>query len=178
MSSDKLSVRELQAGDIALITAYWLGSDEAYLTALGVDITKMPTREEWKEMLLLQLSQRIEEKSSYCIIWQVNDEPVGHSNINRIIYSDHAYMHIHLWNRQYRKGGNGTELIKLTLPWFFKNYNLQTLYCEPYALNAAANKTLQKVGFEFVKQYTTTPGWLNFEQEVKLWALSRARFVE
>jgi hypothetical protein len=50
------------------------------------------------------------------------------------------------------------------------------LYCEPYALNPAPNKTLEKLGFKFLKTYTTIPGWINFEQEVNLWELKNNIF--
>ena len=87
-------------------------------------------------------------------------------------------MHLHLWNTGTRQKGMGTALVKLTLPFFFINYHIKKLYCEPYALNPAPNKTLEKAGFKFVKKFTTIPGWLNFEQEVNLWEMSYERFSE
>jgi RimJ/RimL family protein N-acetyltransferase len=65
----------------------------------------------------------------------------------------------------------------MTLPYFFQNFELKNLYCEPYALNPAPNKTLKKIGFQFVKQYVTIPGSLNFEQEVNRWELKFEDFV-
>ena len=176
MSENVLSVREIQENDIELIIEYWLCSDSEFLKGMGVDTNKIPARDEWIKMLSEQLSQPIEEKKSYCIIWQVDDKPVGHSNVNKIIFGEEAYMHLHLWNADTRKKGFGTAFIKMTLPWFFENLKLKKLYCEPYALNPAPNKTLEKIGFEFVKEYTTIPGWLNFEQQVNLWKLSYDRF--
>ena len=143
---------------------------------MGVDMNKMPTRQKWKEMLLEQLSQSYEEKKSYCIIWLVNGKPIGHSNINKIIFGEEAYMHLHIWYADVRKKGFGTAFIKMTLPWFFEKYKLKKLYCEPYALNPAPNKILEKAGFKFVKEYVTTPGWLNFEQPVKLWIMNYNNF--
>ncbi len=125
-----------------------------------------------------QLSQSYENKKSYCIIWQVDGKPIGHSNINKIVFGKEAYMHLHIWRPEERKKGLGTSFIKLTLPWFFEKSKLKKLYCEPYALNSAPNKTLQNAGFEFVKEYITTPGWINFEQPVKLWVMSYERFKE
>jgi RimJ/RimL family protein N-acetyltransferase len=72
----------------------------------------------------------------------------------------------------------GVQLVKKSLPYFFNNLHLKTLYCEPYALNPAPNKTLPKVGFEFVKEYITVPGHLNFEQRVCLWQMKKAQFEE
>lgn len=40
--------------------------------------------------------------------------------------------------------------------------------CEPYALNPVSNKTVEKVGFTFIKQHISAPGSLNFEQLTKL----------
>jgi RimJ/RimL family protein N-acetyltransferase len=176
MSEPTLSVRELQQNDISFIADYWQKSDRAFMESLGVDITKLPAREQWSEMLMEQINQRIEEKKSYCIIWLADDKPIGHSNINKIVFAKEAYMHLHIWDTTKRRKGVGVELVKLTLPYFFNNYKLEKLYCEPYALNPAPNRTLEKVGFEFVKQYITTPGWLNFEQPVNLWQLSHEKF--
>lgn len=176
MSETELSVRELQQSDINLIADYWLKSDKSFMEAMGVDVTKIPAREQWFEMLMEQISLPIEEKKSYCIIWLVNDKPIGHSNINKIVFGKEAYMHLHIWETTKRKKGVGVDLVKLTLPYFFKNYKLEKLYCEPYALNPAPNKTLEKIGFEFVKTYATTPGWINFEQQVNLWQLTYEKF--
>lgn len=132
----------------------------------------MPAREEWIKMLTEQLSQSPEEKKSYCIIWQLDNKPIGHSNVNKIKFGEEAYMHLHLWKNEARKKGIGTALVKMTLPWFFDNLKLKKIYSEPYALNPAPNKTLESAGFSFVKEFITIPGWLNFEQPVKLWELS------
>ena len=75
----ELSVREIQHSDIEPLSDYWFKSDPEFLVAMGVDLSKMPTRDEWKQMLTEQISQSYEEKRSYCIIWLVNDEPIGHS---------------------------------------------------------------------------------------------------
>ncbi|HWY34787.1 MAG TPA: GNAT family protein, partial [Nitrosopumilaceae archaeon] len=106
----------------------------------------------------------------------LNNKNIGHSNVNKIVFGEEAHMHLHIWSEDVRKKGVGAELVKLTIPYFFENLKLKKLYCEPYALNQAPNKTLQKVGFEFVKKYRTTPGWLNFEQEVNLWVIYPDKF--
>jgi len=70
----------------------------------------------------------------------------------------------------------GEKLLQLTLPFFFDTLQLKTVYSEPYALNAAPNKTFKKVGFEYLRQYVTTPGALNFQQPVKRWELTKEEF--
>ena len=178
MPKNLISVRELQEADIDSIIQYWLTADDAFLKGMGVDIAKIPGREEWKKMLLEQLGQRIEEKKSYCIIWQLRDQAVGHSNVNKILFGEEACMHLHIWDPSIRKKGFGLEFMKMTLPYFFKELKLKRLYCEPYALNPAPNKALERIGFKFIKEYITIPGWINFEQPVKLWELTYVRLNE
>ena len=80
-------------------------------------------------------------------------------------------MHIHLWHSDNRKKGDGSYFIKESLFYYFQKFKLQKLFCQPYALNPAPNKTLHNAGFEFIKKYETIPGWLNFKQFVNLWVL-------
>jgi RimJ/RimL family protein N-acetyltransferase len=178
MPKNFLSVKEIQKSDIELIAQYWLNASPTFLKNMGVDTTKMPNKNEWETMLSKQLDQPMQEKQSYCIIWQVDNTPIGHSNVNKIVFGKEAYMHLHIWDSSIRKKGIGIALLKMTLPYFFMNLKLKKLYCEPFALNPAPNKTLEKIGFDFVKKYTTIPGWLNFEQEVNLWELSYDKFTK
>ena len=170
--SNNLSVREIQKKDINSIADYWLCSTPGFLQQMGVDLKKLPARAQWEKMLNEQLNQPYTEKKSYCIIWQAEGDAVGHSNVNKIIFGKEAFMHLHLWNTGDRQKGFGTALVKMTLPYFFKNLKLKKLYCEPYSLNPSPSKTLEKTGFTFVKEYITIPGSINFEQPVKLWELS------
>ncbi|CAN5361857.1 hypothetical protein BH11BAC1_BH11BAC1_14190 [soil metagenome] len=172
----KLSVREIAARDLGLIADYWTLSEPDFLESMGVDLAKIPSREDLLEMLSQQLNQKYEDKKSFAIIWELDGSAIGHCNINKIIFGNEAYMHLHLWDSSQRKRGIGAELVKMTLPYFFNHYRLKKLCCEPYALNVAPNKTLEKVGFNFIRQYRTIPGNLNFEQEVMLWEMTDENF--
>jgi len=172
MEKNSVNVRELTRKDIPLIADYWLTSDAEYLCSLGVDSTKLPSNEQFTSMLQSQLKISYEEKKAYALIWEEDGKPIGHSNVNPIVYGDHAFMHLHIWEAGNRKKGFGEDLIKLSLPYYFTNLKLKKLYCEPYAHNPAPNNLLQKAGFTFVKEYVTTPGSITFEQPVKLWEIT------
>ncbi len=173
-----LSVRELQHNDIPLLLNYWYTAQNAFLIGMGVDVSKMPAQDQFKEMLTQQLNTPLEQRKSYCIIWLLEGSPVGHCNTNPTTFGEEAKMHLHLWHSAERKKGTGTAFLNLTLPLFFNKLKLQTLWCEPYALNPAPNRTLEKAGFEFVKKYITTPGFINFEQPVKQWKMSVSTFKQ
>ncbi len=171
-----LTVRELQQEDIPLITDYWLHSGPELMKAMGVDLDKLPSEAFWHEMLNKQLVAPYEEKQAYCTIWEIDGEAIGHCNVNKIVWGKEAYMHLHLWRNGSRQKGMGTQLVKMSLPYFYRNLQLETVFCEPYALNPAPNKTLERVGFQFIKEYITIPGFLNFEQPVCLWEMTKERF--
>lgn len=174
--SPNLSVRELEAQDIDSITNYWLNADSAYLQGMGVDLSKIPSRVQWEAILNKQLNSPIPEKQSYAIIWQVNGEAVGHCNITDITFGEQAFMHLHLWRSDLRQQGAGVNLVKMSLPYFFENFELKRLFCEPSAYNPAPNKTLPKVGFTFVKSHVTTLSSLTAEQLANRWEMTREQF--
>jgi len=171
-----LAVREIELVDIPRVVDYWMNASDEFLIGMGVDLSKMPSRDALTQMLKSQIALPYNQKQSYALIWLVNNQAVGHSNVNNIKYGEIATMHLHLWTSDLRQKGIGTQLVKLGIPFFFKNLKLDILICEPYAQNSAPNKTLLKVGFEFIKTYETIPGSLNFLQEVNQYKLTKKSF--
>ena len=178
MIENNLSVREMNQHDIDSLLNYWFNSPREHLTGMGVDITKIPAPGQFEQYLTDQLNTPIEKRISYCIIWQVDGRPIGHSNTNPTTFGEQAYMHLHIWSPSTRKKGLGAAFVKMTLPFYFEKLQLKKLYCQPYGLNPAPNKTMEKAGFDFVKEYETIPGPMNFEQVVKLWEMTAERFHE
>ena len=172
----QIKVREIEIKDIDLIADYWLESESDFLIGMGVDLNKLPTRSGLQKMLTEQINTSIINKKSYALIWELNGKQIGHSNINGIEFGIQATMHLHLWKSINRKKGIGAELVRKSIPFYFENFKIEKLICEPYALNPAPNKTLEKIGFEFIKKYRTIPGSLNFEQDVNRWELTKEKF--
>ncbi len=147
----KRSVREMRTSDINLVIDYFLGSDAQFLKALGVDANKLPGSEQWRKIISDELQQPVETKKLYYVIWEINELPVGHSHISDIVFGKEAYMHLHLWHPEDRNIGNGSYFVKESLSYYFQRFKLKKLYCQPYALNPAPNKTLANAGFEFIR---------------------------
>ncbi len=176
MSPTKYSARLMTAEDIPFALDYWMNSTDDYLRSMGADPSKMPSRQGFEKMLQGQLDVPMKDKKGLATIWLVNNMPVGHNNVNQINFGKDAKMHLHIWNPENRKKGWGVELLRHSIPHFFQHLQLENLLCEPYALNPAPNRILTKMGFEFIKEYNTTPGAINFQQDVRQYKLSRDKF--
>ena len=163
------SIRDLGPSDIGLVVNYFHQLGDERLRGMGVDPAKLPAIDVWTSLIEEDLARPLSERQFYYLIWQINAEPVGHCNLNQIVFADHAYMHLHLWHADHRRSGIGTELARASVHRFFERFQLQSLYCEPYANNPAPNKTLPKLGFHLLKSYDTTPGWINYHQTVNRW---------
>jgi RimJ/RimL family protein N-acetyltransferase len=173
---NNISVSELQLSELPLLADYWLGSPAAYLESMGVDVQKLPERTAFIAQISAQLALPLAERRSFALVWQLNGQPIGHCNLNPFVFGESGQLHLHIWQAEHRQMGLGLPLLKLSLPVFFDLLQLQQILCEPYALNPAPNALLAKAGFSFVKTYRTTPGSINFEQEVQQWQLLRSDF--
>jgi RimJ/RimL family protein N-acetyltransferase len=149
MNTENLSVREIQEQDIAHLISYWQNASNEFLLAMGADPAKLPDAEQLQQMLLEQISRPYVEKASYCIIWLLNDKPIGHSNVNKIIFGKEAFMHLHLWNQSSRQSGIGSKLVERTIPYFFKNLEIK-------------NPLLRTLCFESRSQQYFKENWVSF----------------
>ena len=172
-----ISVREWEKNDIVSIVEYFINSDAEFLKGMGADKKKLPAKEEWIAKLNLEISKPNKDKEFYYIIWMIDGEPVGHSNINNIDFGNSATMHLHLWENATRKKGLGFEFVKRTVPYYFQNFKLEKLICEPMANNIAPNKIMKRIGFDFIKEYETIPGWINFKQLVARYEMTRKQTI-
>ena len=171
-----LSVRPLIITDIPVIVEYFLDTDPKILVAMGIDLSKLPKRDEWIALLYKNFEVETKKKSFYYSIWLEDGKAIGHSNINWIKYGEEAFMHLHVWKPDQRKKGLGVKFLMQSIPYYFREFELKRIYCQPYIHNPAPNKILTKLGFEFIKKYECTPGWINFPQEVNLYELTKKRF--
>ena len=167
----------MKSKDAELIVRYFLDASPDFLKGMGVDPARLPSFDEWIEKLNADLAKPMEEKEFFYVIWLFENKPIGHSNINKIVFGQEAYMHLHLWTADRRAKGIGTSLVRLSLPYYFRNFKLNELFCEPHAHNPAPNKTLEGLGFQFEKEYETIPGWINFHQPVKRWRMTKNGFL-
>jgi RimJ/RimL family protein N-acetyltransferase len=165
--------RLMKPEEADVIIGYFHGATPEFLNSLGVDPAKLPDPARWRQYYAHEFSLPVEQRQSLLVLWELDGEPIGFSTADKIKLGDEAYMHLHITRPERRRAGIGTDLVRQTARIYFDTLKIQRLYCEPYALNDAPNRTLKRAGFSFVKTHETVPGPLNFHQPVTRWLLEK-----
>jgi RimJ/RimL family protein N-acetyltransferase len=168
-----LTVREMMASEIDLVIEYFLGATAEYLEILGVDPSRLPAADGWRERFRREDGKSIKQRGWMVLIWLMDDRPVGFSSSDKIRHGEQANMHLHVTEPERRHQGLGVECVRRSVDLYFERLKLKRLFCEPNAFNVAPNRTLQKAGFRYLKTHMTVPGPLNYHQAVTRWVIER-----
>lgn len=159
-------------GELQRVVNYFHDADDAALLAMGVDRARLPARDGWLRRLASEVELGPRDQNTCYLIWRCDGVSVGHSSMNKIVYGEEGYAHLHLWDGCKRRRGLGTAFMQASIDIYIQRFSLKRVISEPYTENPGPNKLLPKLGFFFVKRYRTTPGLINFEQDVNRWQLT------
>jgi RimJ/RimL family protein N-acetyltransferase len=168
-----LTVREMMSSEVNIIIQYFQDSTPEHLETLGVDPSRLPPAQSWRERLQRECTLPIEQRAMMLVIWLSDDQPIGFSTSDKIRYGEQAHMHLHVTEPERRHQGTGVECVRRSADIYFERLKLKRLFCEPNAFNVPPNRTLQKAGFKYLKTHMTVPGPLNFHQAVTRWVMER-----
>jgi len=168
-----LDIREMTLDETDIVIDYFLASTPEHLETMGVDPTRMPGRAIWSSRFKELYARPIAERPNLLVVWRLDNQPIGFSSCDKIVFGSRANMHLHVVVPELRKQGVGVECVRRSVEIYFRTLALKQLFCEPNAYNVAPNRTLQKAGFKYVKTYKTVPGPLNYHQAVTRWVTER-----
>ena len=168
-----LTVREMMSPEVDLIIDYFQNAAPEHLETLGVDPTRLPPADAWRDRLRRELALPADQRTMVLVIWLSAGQPIGFSTSDKIRFGEQAYMHLHVTESERRHQGIGVEGVRRSVDIYFDRLKLKRLLCEPNAFNVAPNRTLQKAGFKYLKTHMTVPGPLNFHQAVTRWVIER-----
>ena len=92
MAENYLTVREITINDIELISDYWFNASDKHLTEIGVDLAKIPQRQDFTQLLKKQISLPNEKKKSYALIWLL-DKNLSRTSFIFCFMSTSAIIH-------------------------------------------------------------------------------------
>lgn len=166
-----LSVRPLQAKEVPLVVNYFYQCSQADLKRMGATPEKLPAKIKWVENIQRQIALPDTKKELFYLLWCIDNQAVGHSNLSHLIFGKTAKVHLHLWPSEKRQSGLGKRFMEQCIALYFSRFELPEIICEPKADNAAPNRLISQLGFKLIKTYTTIPGPINFSQVVNRFLL-------
>lgn len=152
---------------------YFHDASDDYLLKLGVDRALLPSKDAWRASYAEDFARPLAERDTYNLAWELDGRIVGFSSVDHIEFGEQAFMHLHIVEEPRRRGGLGTEFVRLSVDEYFRALELRRLFCQPNAYNVAPNRTLQRAGFTYVFTEEMQPSFINFVQPITRWALER-----
>ncbi len=173
MNAGTPTVRPMDLTEVKLIIDYFHDASNEHLARLGVDPKRLPDRASWETHYARDYAKPVESRKSFLVVWEAEEGPFGFSTVDKIVYGQEAYMHLHIIKPELRRSGYGAQCVRQSARLYFETFRLQRLFCEPNAFNVAPNRTLQRAGFQYVMTHETIPGPLNHRQAVTRWMLEK-----
>lgn len=174
---NEITVRPFEStADYERMLDYFYDATGDFLRSMGVEPSLLPEREQWLQASLADHDRPDDEKDRFYLAWLVGAELVGNSSISHIEPSA-AHMHMHLWRPNLRRQGVGTEFSAQSVDYYFDRFGFRRLASEPFAANPAPNRVLTKLGFEFIKRYTTVPSTIALRQDVNRYETTREAWM-
>ena len=169
----RYTVRPLVLDDADFVASYFNDADDAFLRTLGVAAEKVPSHEEFWQSMVRDLEAPKNTKERFYLVWELDGIGIGFSSIDEITVGKQANMYLHVAVSKERMKGHGAAFIRRSVPIYFKEFDLEVLYCEPNAFNTAPNRALQKAGFEYVETVEKTPGQWSSRQPLTRWRVTK-----
>ena len=140
----KISLRPMRPKEVELIYR-WANNPDVVPYWYGKKRTMKQIKDDWKP-------HYFSDKDPYsgrCFAIEVNDEPVGMVNYNKIDRDNKSVdMDIMIGQKEYWDKGYGTEALKTFCGFLFSKFNLNRIWLGSYAYNLRAIRAYEKSGFK------------------------------
>ena len=164
--------------DVGKQADYLYCSSEAFLTRIGFDVKKLPTRAEFIQGLESRIKSQKNadenQKIHTAIIARINNKAIGVVILNSNVDPENAHAHFHIWDENLRGKGLGEHILKGGLKLLMDHQNRSTAFIEPHKDNVPMNKLIQKCGFNFVED-SVFSGPITHEFKSKKYLIERAK---
>jgi RimJ/RimL family protein N-acetyltransferase len=165
----ELVLRDVEERDIDPIVGYWHDSDPAYLDGLGIDRSKLISREASRERFLTFLDDS-EQRARAAFVVTLAGCLVAYTSINFWSPREGA-VHVHVLDETLRHRGVSSLLFVRALELYFRKFQLTRLVLQTSPSNDAINGLLRKFGLEPRRTFLDQPDGLGRPGEFYVYEL-------
>jgi len=142
----EIVIRDLEESDVPALVEYWHGSTPDYLYSIGVDLSKLTTREETRQRLLASLEAAGKRSRITLVVAAAGGKPLAYSNAN-LGADGVGYVHAHVLDPALRRLGFASTAFLGVLSTFCTHFGIEKLVFQTSPENEAINRLVQRFGF-------------------------------
>jgi len=169
----KVTLRDLEEGDIETIVDYWHESDPAFLQSLGVDLNKLSSKEETRRRLWSSLAADQSPPSRAYFVVTAGDELLIYTNLN-FASAEEACAHFHVLKPGLRSKGVSYFLFPEAIRVFFERFPIQKLVMQTSPHNEKINRLLRRFSLTPQRAFLEKPDGMARAGEFNIYEICRA----
>src|SRR3954464_14584706 len=109
-----LVVRKMELAEVDLIVAYFHSATSEHLEIIGIDPTRLPSPDRWRERYAADYARPHAKRSALLVLWELAAPPPGFPPADRSRCAKQANVRLHLVEPQLRGAGYGSECVRRT----------------------------------------------------------------
>ena len=174
----EVTVRAYAEGDVGDHVKYLYESPEDFLTTIAFDVSQFPSRDICTKMFLSECRENQNNGELRRMASELNGHMISYATIEIPENESKSYAHFHIIESKLRGKGLGSILLSIPLKVFTDRYELERIYIEPSASNAAMNRLMQKLNFLRLDSFEKAAGMWALPVEVTQYEASREQIEE
>ena len=166
-------IRDIEEPDVETLVSYWHDNDPAYLASLGVDLSKLASRDQTKSRFLLSIpgAQQPPERATYVIT--SDGRLLAYTNLN-FKSMDEVYVHLHTLVRSPLAKALTYSFFPDMIRIFFDCFPITRLTMQTSPENQNINRFLGTFGLAPKRVHLTTPDGMARPGDFNVYEIPRA----
>ena len=148
----KILLSPMTLEDVHAQAKYLYESSPDFLTEIGFDLDKLPTRDIYinnlQQRIKAQIERPDEDKRYATMVGKLNDNAIGIVVLVPDENPETAHAHFHIWDESLRGKGLGKPLLQNGLKLLMDHQKRRTAFIEPHFENKPMNRLMEKCNFE------------------------------
>ena len=152
ITSEQIAIRNFLPNDFSALADYWTNKSAEYWASLGVDKSKMKSREQFLDFFN-ETYAKLGDVPTVGVI-ELSGKAIGVHTLTELKEGVSAVMHSHIFEPEFQRKGISFFSYPKAMKHFFNKFKLEKILFKTPKLNVGANKAKQKLGIPILGETT------------------------